>query len=217
MGPTPSVTIMDPELIRDVLSNKVGHFAKRKSHPLAKLLASGLAKYEGEQWAKHRRIINPAFHLEKLKQMGKVVLVEGSRELDVWPELQNLTGDVMSRAVFGSSYEEARQIFQLQNDQTILLSHVIQSVYIPGLRFLPTKRNNRMKEIDKEVQALLRWIVNKREKDMKAGEASNDDLLALLIESNRKDIPEYLCREGDNLSFTLPGRRQPQFCLRGQR
>ncbi|KAF8408894.1 hypothetical protein HHK36_004963 [Tetracentron sinense] len=206
IGPTPRVNIMDPELIRDVLSNKFGHTVKPKQNPLAKLLVNGLANYEGEQWAKHRRIINPAFHQEKLKRMlpafykscgemvsrwEKLVMVEGSCELDVWPELQNLTGDAISRTAFGSSNEEGRRIFQLQNEQAVLFTQVIQSVYIPGLRFLPTKRNNRMNEIDREVRDLLRGIINKREKAMKAGEASNDDLLGLLMESNIKEIQEH--------------------------
>ena len=29
-------------------------------------MVSGLVTLEGEQWAKRRKIINPAFHLEKL-------------------------------------------------------------------------------------------------------------------------------------------------------
>ena len=63
----PRVTIMNPEWVREVLSNKFGHFAKPQINPLGRLLATGLAHYEGEKWAKHRRILNPAFHLEKLK------------------------------------------------------------------------------------------------------------------------------------------------------
>lgn len=58
---------MNPESVREVLSNKFGYFAKPKISPLGWLLATGLATYEGEQWAKHRRILNPAFHMEKLK------------------------------------------------------------------------------------------------------------------------------------------------------
>jgi hypothetical protein len=33
----------------------------------AKLRVTGLVAHEGEKWIKHRRIINPAFYLEKLK------------------------------------------------------------------------------------------------------------------------------------------------------
>ena len=58
--------ITDPEQIKDVL-NKIYDFPKPDTNPLSKLLVAGLATYEGEKWAKHRKIINPAFHVEKLK------------------------------------------------------------------------------------------------------------------------------------------------------
>ncbi|KAL6315240.1 hypothetical protein AAG906_037472 [Vitis piasezkii] len=48
-----------------------------------------------------------------------------------------------------------------------------------------------MKQISKEVYALLRGIVNKREKAMKAGETANSDLLGILMESNFREIQEH--------------------------
>jgi len=66
-GPIPRVTVTDPDLARDVMSNKFGHFEKPKFPALSKLFADGVANYESEKWVKHRRILNPAFHLEKLK------------------------------------------------------------------------------------------------------------------------------------------------------
>ena len=67
VGANPRVIIMDPELIREVLSDKSSRFEKTKVSPVLKVLVSGLVAHEGEKWAKHRRIINPAFHQEKLK------------------------------------------------------------------------------------------------------------------------------------------------------
>jgi cytochrome P450 len=51
-------------------------------------------------------------------------------------------------------------------------------------RFLPTQLNRRLKANAREVQALLRGIVSKRERAMKEGRANNDDLLGVLMESN---------------------------------
>ena len=58
--------------------------------------------------------------------------MEGSRESDVWPYLENLTWDMIARTAFGSSYEEGRKIFQLQKEQTYLAINVATSVNIPG-------------------------------------------------------------------------------------
>ncbi|KAF5180858.1 Cytochrome p450, partial [Thalictrum thalictroides] len=203
-GPMPWLIVMDPDMIKEILSDNSGSFRKAKTNPYGKLLITGLVTYEGDKWAKHRKIINPAFHQDKLKMMLPAfdtscceminkwlnLTSEGYCELDVWPDLQNLTTDVISRTGFGSSYEEGRQIFRLQGEQAALVAQAGQSIYIPGLRFLPTKTNNRMKEIHREVQALLRDMILKREKAMKFGEATTNDILGILMESNFKEIKE---------------------------
>jgi cytochrome P450 len=65
-GRTPKVIITEPEQIKQVF-NKMHDFTKPKFSSIARFFAVGLASYEGEQWAKHRKIINPAFHIDKLK------------------------------------------------------------------------------------------------------------------------------------------------------
>ncbi|XP_024961110.1 cytochrome P450 CYP72A219-like [Cynara cardunculus var. scolymus] len=206
MGPKPLVHISDPSMIRDIFAD-YHHFQKaRGGNPLLKLLARGLVDAEADQWVKHRKIINPAFHVEKLKHMVPAFYVscsemihkweemlskKSSCEVDVWPHLQTLSSDVISRTAFGSSFEEGRKIFELQTEQTELVMKAAQSFYIPGLRFLPTKNNRRMKEVDIEVKGLIRKIINKRVVAMKTGEASNDDLLGILLDSNYKEMKQH--------------------------
>jgi len=75
-GPVPNVTITDPVLVKDLLSNKFGHFEKPQFPALTKLLSDGLTSHEGQKWVKHRRILNPAFHLEKLKVYHQVSVLQ---------------------------------------------------------------------------------------------------------------------------------------------
>jgi cytochrome P450 len=47
-----------------------------------------------------------------------------------------------------------------------------------------------LKEIDRDIIASLSDMINKREREIKAGEATKNDLLGILLESNHKEIEE---------------------------
>lgn len=72
---------------------------------------------------------------------------------------------------------------------------------VNAYRFLPTKKNKRRKEIEKEVRGLLRGMIEKREKEMKAGVAAKNDLLGLLMESNSKDSQEQGNSKGGGMTI----------------
>ncbi|XP_047939281.1 cytochrome P450 72A397-like isoform X1 [Salvia hispanica] len=212
LGTIPSVVLMDPELIKEVLNKSYVYLKQESRNPLAKVLAQGVLSEEKDKWAKHRKIINPAFHVEKLKLMipafhlsCEEVLTKWEEkavsggEVDIWPDLQSLTSDAISRTAFGSSYREGRRIFQLQKEQAEFVMQASRSLYIPGWRFVPTKKNRRIKETDREIQSMIRDLISRRIKSMKTEEAgSRDDLLGILLESNFQEI-----EEGGNGSYGL--------------
>ncbi|KAI9083567.1 hypothetical protein K1719_034509 [Acacia pycnantha] len=215
IGASPRILITDPVLIKDVI-NKIYDFPKPDVNPVFKLLATGLVSYNGDQWAKHRRIINPAFNVEKLKIMlpifyesindmvckwEKMLSSDDSCDIDVWPFLQNVTCDVISQAAFGSSYEEGKRIFELLKEQVELFMKLFFKIYIPGYWFLPTGDKNRMTRNDRDIRASLKGIINKKEKAMEAREAPKHDLLGILLESNHKEIQEHGNRKDDGMSI----------------
>lgn len=57
--------IWDLDKIREILSKSF--VFQKPSNPVGEVLGTGLASYEAEKWAKHRRLINPAFQMEKIK------------------------------------------------------------------------------------------------------------------------------------------------------
>jgi len=67
LGPYPTVLITNPEHVKEILTKNYVYQKQTHPNPFAKLLAQGLVLVEEDKWAKHRKIINPAFHVEKLK------------------------------------------------------------------------------------------------------------------------------------------------------
>ncbi|KAK3022337.1 hypothetical protein RJ639_047042 [Escallonia herrerae] len=127
-----------------------------------------------------------------INKWDSLVSPRGSGEIDVWPYMEDLSGDIISRTAFGSNQKEGRRIFQLQKEQVDLALQLLPIVFIPGWRFIPTKANKRMKEVISELQILLKGIIKKREKAMEMGmAASRDDLLGILMESNFTEIQEH--------------------------
>ncbi|GFQ04759.1 cytochrome p450 cyp72a219 [Phtheirospermum japonicum] len=131
LGTRPAVVITSPEIIKKVMTKNYLYKKLVNSNPLYKPLAQGVVSYEADKWAKHRKIINPAFHdfvlqlmipafylscEEVLKKWETSLSPKGLCEVDVWPHLLNLSIDAISRTAFGSSYQEGRSIFELQRD-----------------------------------------------------------------------------------------------------
>ncbi|KAL8201483.1 hypothetical protein R6Q57_012822 [Mikania cordata] len=84
MGPRPILHITDPTMIKEIFANYEDFQKQRGGNPLTRLLAKGLVDVEGDVWAKHRKIINPAFHVEKLKHMVPAFYVSCDEMMNKW-------------------------------------------------------------------------------------------------------------------------------------
>ncbi|KAI6668070.1 hypothetical protein NL676_036582 [Syzygium grande] len=214
LGPTPVLNIMDSDMLKEIFS-RINEFEKPHPKATEDLLVSGLIMVEGEKWVKHRKIINPAFHYEKLKFVVSATcssyeeMIRGWKtqslagEVDVWPDLKHLTGDVLCRAAFGVTYNQVKSILPLQQEQIGLTNKIFQFAFIPGWSLLPTKVLRRMKEIDHKVKGLLEDILTKREKAMEEGGVDDDDLLGLLLKSNMKEIQESGHQKGMSIEDVI--------------
>ncbi|CAL5360696.1 unnamed protein product [Camellia sinensis] len=204
-GPTVRLTVSDPDLIREIFSSKSEFYEKNEAHPLIKQLeGDGLLSLKGEKWAHHRKIITPTFHMENLKLLIPVAarsVVEmlekwsamsksGEVEIEVTKWFQTMTEDIITRTAFGSSYEDGKAIFRLQSQQMTLASEAFQKVFIPGYRFLPTKRNMKSWKLDKEIKKSLVNVIDQRKRENsspKMLENGPKDLLGLMIQASMKE------------------------------
>ncbi|EPS58353.1 hypothetical protein M569_16461, partial [Genlisea aurea] len=205
-GRTPRLTISDPALIREIFIVKSDLFEKNESPPLVrKIEGDGLLSLEGEKWAHHRRIIQPTFHAENLKLMIPTMAMSiegavakwsekfdgaGKVEVEVCQWFESLVEEVITRATFGNScYEEGRAIFDLQSQQMLNATGAYLTVFIPGFRFLPTRKNRLAWRLEREIrESLLRLIERRRRMNASCQTALSgecpSDLLDVMMRSS---------------------------------
>ncbi|VAH07284.1 unnamed protein product [Triticum turgidum subsp. durum] len=104
-------------------------------------------------------------------------------EIDVNKEFHTLSADVISCVAFGSSYEEGKRIFQLQDEQIQLVILAMRTFYFPGFRYVPTKKNRRRHSLNKEIRNSLRRLIDINRN--KCEDSKN--LLGLMLSASKAD------------------------------
>ncbi|XP_042495900.1 cytochrome P450 734A1-like [Macadamia integrifolia] len=224
-GPTARVTVSDPELIREIFSFKSEFYEKNESHPLMRQLeGDGLLTLKGAKWAHHRKIIQPTFFMDNLKMLIPVMGKKVEEMMDKWSAMsdatgggggeeveievsewfQTLTEDVITCTAFGSSYEEGKAVFRLQAKQMVYVAEAFEKIFIPGYRFIPTKKNRNSWILEREIKKSLVKLIERRrensgdESETPEGFQSHKDLLGLMIKAGadgdkvqqRSSLPE---------------------------
>ncbi|XP_020275381.1 cytochrome P450 714B3-like [Asparagus officinalis] len=177
MRNVPFLHVSHPELVGDMslcLSLDLGKstYMKKTQEPL---FGHSIIKSNGKAWSDQRKMIAPEFFLDKVKGMvdlmvesarpliesweSKIQHEKGLSEIKVDEDLRNYSADVISRACFGSSYSEGKEIFSKLRALKIALSKRNLLVEIGGLRYLPTRRNREVWRLNKEVRSLILKLI----------------------------------------------------------
>ncbi|KAI3469673.1 hypothetical protein Pfo_026336 [Paulownia fortunei] len=200
IGPRARIIISEPELMRVVL-NKHRNYQKsfRVSNKIIRLVVGGLVYFEGDEWSKSRMKLNPAFHLDKLKQMvptmqsctenilnqwKNMISKDGSGVVDVLHYLEDYSGSVVTHSLFHTTFDdEMRRNFHYLRDLTIMTDTASKPFNFPGSEYLPTQAKRKAKEMEKEVRQSFTNMINERLKNREAGAQNGDrDLFDLFLD-----------------------------------
>jgi cytochrome P450 len=106
----PICFINKPEYIEKVLVSGVSDFTKSKDYaPLKTLMGNGLLTSEGEFWQRQRKLVQPAFHRERIAAYGNVMVRYAERTIAGWrdaetrdahKDMMKLTLDIVAKTLF---------------------------------------------------------------------------------------------------------------------
>ncbi|KAI3954484.1 hypothetical protein MKW92_053469 [Papaver armeniacum] len=197
IGSKPQLFITEMELVKEILNNKDGAYPKYKAEGYTKkLLGDGLVTTEGNKWVKQRKLANHAFHAESLKGMIPVMIAsvetmvkkwkdyEG-KEIELFEEFRIMTSEVISRAAFGSSYDEGENIFEMLVKLGSLMSTDFLKIRIPVIRkIMPNEDDTESDRLEREIRKSIIGLIKKREEKVNGGEMGyGSDYLAVLIKA----------------------------------
>ncbi|XP_051199945.1 cytochrome P450 709B2 [Lolium perenne] len=201
VGYRPALCVADYDMAKQILSNKTGLHSKTDPGPnIMALLGKGLVFTEGDEWARHRRVVHPAFTMDKLKMMSKTMeecaakvirewearamVAGGVAQVEVGQQFVELTANVISHTAFGSSYKEGREVFEAQRELQYIAFSTINKVHVPGLEYVPTNTNVRRWQLNRKVRSTLMAIIDERQAAAKDAKGYGNDLLGLMLEAN---------------------------------
>ncbi|KAL5866202.1 hypothetical protein ACOSQ3_003716 [Xanthoceras sorbifolium] len=188
------LSITGIDLVKEITLCTSLHLGKPDylSKDLGPLLGQGILSSSGPIWSHQRKIIAPEFYLDKVKGMVDLMVEATISTLkswecriesqggvaDIWidEDMRSLSGDVISRACFGSSYTKGEEIFS--NLKILQKTMSKGNKGIPGLRYMPTKNNREVWKLEKEIDSTILEVVNQR---IEQG-SQDKDLLQMILE-----------------------------------
>lgn len=188
----------DNEVAQYILqkNQKNYHKSKFQSVYLSKYLGKGLLTVDGDFWLKQRRLIQPAFHKQKMNQlvenMNKTIVSEledlvEEKPIDVFPVMSQLAFNVVAKSLFQLSISDEklnRIRFIIEEVQNFL----IKEIRLPHKSwwFSLTGQVKKHLELAEENNRIIQDIVEQR----MASEEEINDLLNMLLETRYEDTGE---------------------------
>jgi len=203
LGPRRALLVYHPDAIEEILVTRNRDFVKSPGVRLLlrRLIGNGLFLAEGGFWLRQRRLVQPAFHRQRIAAYGEVMTAYTARRLSGWKEgdvfdvhaeMMTLTQIIVAKTLFDAdvsdeSYAIAQTSNVLAEEFGTRLRSVVQ--FIPD--WVPTPANLRANRALHHLnQVVFRMVAARRQTGEDRG-----DLLSMLLQAQDADDGSQLSNE----------------------
>ncbi|HEX8248225.1 MAG TPA: cytochrome P450 [Pyrinomonadaceae bacterium] len=188
MGKQQAFFINHPDFIRDVLVTNHSKFHKGRALKRAKkLLGEGLLTNEGEAHLRQRRMMQPAFHRQRINAYAETMIEYAEKTANSWrdgevrdlsKEMMHLTLQIVGKTLFNAQVEdEADEVGAAMTTLVELFDYLL----LPFSEILEKLPFPQMRRFDKAKQTLDKIIYGIIEERRNLGASDKGDLLSMLL------------------------------------
>jgi cytochrome P450 len=179
------------------------------THGVARYLGHGLLTSEGNYWLQQRRLIQPAFHRQRIASLVTLMQAEihdclqplenklaqqgGTAEVAVHELMTSTAFRIIARSVFSNSLAEP-QLLRMAELLTTIQAFYVRTVRQPYLRPWQHARG-RFRQHDQlaaELRTIVRGYIRQRQP---ATDTPPDDLMQMLLDARYEDTGQPMTEE----------------------
>jgi cytochrome P450 len=194
LGPRRGLLIYHPDAIEEVLVARNRDFTRSPGTLLLRrLLGDGLFVSDGDFWLRQRRLMQPAFHRQRVAAYGEIMAAHAERRaagwhdgsvLDVHEEMIALTRAIVAKTLFDADVsDEARAVGDASQIVMQYFGERLGSLLQLLPRWVPTPANVRVRRAIRRLDTVVyRMIADRRRSPEDRG-----DLLSILLQAQDAD------------------------------
>jgi cytochrome P450 len=187
------VLLSHPDLIEEVLTTHARRTTKTALlQALRPVLGDGLLLSEGDAWLRQRRLIQPAFHRQRLAAYGDVMAGHADRAMATWADgqtrdvhadMMSVTQGIVAKTLFDAdvsddAYDVGHALHVLMDDFARRRTRLFE---LPA--FVPTPARRRARAAVERLDRIVYGIIAAR----RASGEDRGDLLSLLLQARDAD------------------------------
>lgn len=198
-----------PDAVQQVLVKNADKFQKDPfiSGALEPFIGNGLVRSEGEHWKRQRKMMQPAFHTQRIRHYADTMVErtqalmqdwQHNPERDIQADMVHLTSGIIGLTLFGhNASDQSERISKLLLEFNQLTLQRAQQINLP--RWMPTAHNRAINELVSAFDSIIMQFIEERRKEM----IDHGDLLSMLLLSEDENGQRMSAQEVRDEAATL--------------
>lgn len=193
-GPKRHVYMLNnPDMIKEVLVTKQAHFRKGKGLQVARaVVGDGILTSEGKKHIRQRRLMQPAFHRDRIAGYADAMVRQGVELMEDWKDgevrdihqdMMKVTLAIITETMFGKTVKEGADKIGHAIDVGLKYVSTKATSFIDIPLSVPTRSNREFVESSEVLDKTIYGLIEERRKST----GNHTDLLAMLLAARDED------------------------------